>query len=140
MVPINYLAVVVSAILAMIIGYLWYGPLFGKRWAHLTHLPEGAMANPKSKEVRMSYAIMALGALLMSFMLAHAVIFASTYMQVSGVISGMLVGLMIWLGFVVPVSVGTVLWERKPWMLWIINASYYLVILVINGALLAAWV
>lgn len=139
MVPINYLAVVVSAILAMAAGYLWYGPLFGKRWAQLTGLPKNAMANSGSKEVRMSYAIMALAALLMSFILAHAVIFASTYMQVTGIVSGMLVGLMTWLGFVVPVSIGTVLWERKPWMLWTINAGYHLVILVVAGALLAAW-
>ena len=139
MVPVNYLAVLVSAALAMFVGYIWYGPLFGKRWAHLSGLPENAMANSKSKEVRMSYAIMALGALLMSFILAHAIIFANTYMQITGLLSGALVGLMNWLGFVVPVSIGTVLWERKPWTLWMINAGYYLVVLILTGALLAFW-
>ena len=139
MVPINYLAVAVSALVIMIIGYLWYGPLFGKRWALLSGLPEDAMSNTNSKEVRISYAIMAFGALLMSFVLAHAIIFANTYMQITGPLSGVVVGFMNWLGFVIPVSIGTVLWERKPWTLWMINAGYYLTILVIGGALLAAW-
>ena len=140
MVPVNYLAVIASAILMMIIGYVWYGPLFGKLWAALSGLPEGAMSNSKSREVRISYVIMAIASLLMSFILAHAIIFAETYMQLTGFIAGMLVGVMNWLGFVVPVSIGTVLWERKPWKLWSINAGYYLVALVVSGAILGLWV
>ena len=31
-VEINYLAVLVSGILAMVVGSIWYGPLFGKIW------------------------------------------------------------------------------------------------------------
>ena len=120
-------------------GYLWYGPLFGKKWASLSGMPEEVMSDTGSKEVRISYAIMALGALLMSFVLAHAIIFATTYMQITGVLSGIIVGFMNWLGFVVPVSIGPVLWERKPWTLWLINAGYYLVALVTVGALLATW-
>ena len=38
MVPVNYLAIIVSAVLMMVIGYVWYGPLFGKRWATLMGL------------------------------------------------------------------------------------------------------
>jgi hypothetical protein len=139
MVPVNYLAIVASAILMMVIGYLWYGPLFGKRWTALLGLPSDAMSNARTTEAKISYLIMGLAALLMSFILAHAIIFANTYMQITGIVAGMLVGVMNWLGFVVPVSLGTVLWERKPWILWVINAGYYLVVLVIIGAVLAVW-
>jgi hypothetical protein len=30
---INYLAVLACAIVAMPVGFLWFGPLFGKPWA-----------------------------------------------------------------------------------------------------------
>jgi hypothetical protein len=30
MVPINYLAVIASTVAAMIVGFIWYGPLFGR--------------------------------------------------------------------------------------------------------------
>ena len=29
---LNYLAIVVAGIVPMIVGALWYGPIFGKRW------------------------------------------------------------------------------------------------------------
>ncbi len=34
MFQINLLAVVVCAIASMVLGMLWYGPLFGKKWMH----------------------------------------------------------------------------------------------------------
>ena len=32
---VNLLAVLVAGIVPMIVGFLWYGPLFGKRWLAL---------------------------------------------------------------------------------------------------------
>ncbi|MEN8832775.1 MAG: DUF1761 domain-containing protein [Pacificibacter sp.] len=31
--PFNILAVIVGAIVAFLVGWIWYGPLFGKKWA-----------------------------------------------------------------------------------------------------------
>lgn len=31
-VPINYVAVVLAAVANMILGFVWFGPLFGKLW------------------------------------------------------------------------------------------------------------
>jgi len=45
-----------------------------------------------------------------------------------------------WLGLVVPVSLGIVLWEGKSWKLWFINASSYLVTLLAMGIILGLWV
>ena len=38
---INYLAVLACAIVAMPVGFLWFGPLFGKTWAR--HMGFGDM-------------------------------------------------------------------------------------------------
>lgn len=139
MVPVNYLAIIVSTILMMIIGYVWYGPLFGKPWSALMKFTPEHMAAARAKGMTTNYIIMALGAFLMSFILAHAIIFADTFMQIGGALAGTLVGVMNWLGFVVPVSLSIVLWDNKPWKLWFINAGYYLVGLVIIGAVLGLW-
>ena len=32
---VNLLAVLVAGIVPMVVGALWYGPLFGKRWLQL---------------------------------------------------------------------------------------------------------
>ena len=124
----------------MVLGFLWYGPIFGKQWIALMGWTPEAMAEAQKKAGPKNYAIMALGSLVMSFVLAHALIFASAYLNVSGVQAGLTAGFWNWLGFIVPVSLGTVLWEGKPLMLWLINAGYYLVGLLLIGTLLAVWV
>lgn len=134
MVPINYWAVLVAAVFTMALGFLWYGPVFGKKWAHLAGLN---MENMKMNPWNML--IIAVGTLIMAFVLDHALIFASTYMQVSGVAAGLEVGFANWIGFIAPVTVGVVLWEGKSWKLWLINAGYYLVALCGMGIILALW-
>jgi hypothetical protein len=139
MVPVNYLAVLVAGILAMVIGFLWYGPLFGKTWAAMMGFNETSMADAKAKGMTKTYVINFIAALIMAYVLAHSLIFASAYTSTSGVSAGLMVGFWSWIGFIVPVTLGSVLWDGKPWKLWAINAGYYLVLLLVMGVLLAVW-
>jgi hypothetical protein len=134
-VPVNYFAVVASAIAAMVLGYLWFGPLFGKQWAHMS----GVSMERMQKGGMSSYLIMFAGALLMAFVMSHSLIFASSYLGEVGISAGLMSGFWNWLGFVAPVSLGIVLWESKPWKLWAINAGYYLVVLCVMGIILSLW-
>ena len=142
MVPINYWAVIVSAVVSMAVGFLWYGPLFGKKWSEL--MGWGPMTPEKmaemQKKARPAYAITFVGALLMAYALAHTIVFAGAYLNVTGVSAGLQAAIWSWLGFVAPVTIGTVLWDGKPWMLWTLNAGYYLVNLVVMGIILSLWV
>lgn len=143
MVPIDYLAVLASAIFMMVLGGLWYGPLFGKKWVALMGFDQQKVADMQAKGMGAmwkSYAFMALGSLIMSFVLAHSIIFANSYLGTSGVAGGLQGGFWTWLGFVAPVTLGTVLWEGKSWTLWALNVGYYLVGLLAIGALLSVWV
>lgn len=142
MIPINYLAVVVSTIVMFVLGGLWYGPIFGKQWIALMGFSSGQMPQTQAagmKGVWKSYALMAVGAFLMSFTLAHNLIFGSAYLGITGVSAGLQAGFWNWLGFVAPTTVGMVLWEGKPWRLWMIVAGYYLVGMLIAGVMLAVW-
>ncbi|HVV39008.1 MAG TPA: DUF1761 domain-containing protein [Candidatus Paceibacterota bacterium] len=134
-IPINYLAVVASALIPMTLGFFWYGPMFGKQWAHLTGISMDSM----QKAPPLNYAIMFVGALLMAFGLDHSLIFASTYLRMEGVSAGLQAGIWTTVSFVAPVMLGVVLWEGKSWKLWGINVGYYLVSLSLMGVLLALW-
>ena len=139
-IPVNYVAVLVGAVFSMFLGFLWYGPLFGKTWAQLQGWTEESMAAAKARGgMGKKYALMFVGSLVMSFVLAHALIFASVYLQASGVSAGLTAGFWNWLGFIAPVTLSSVLWEGKPWKLWLINNAYYLVYLMAAGVLLAVW-
>ena len=139
MVPINYFAVVAATIASMALGALWYGPLFGKTWSALMGFTPESMEAMKGKGMGKSYALMAVGSLLMSYVLAHALIFASEYLAMEGVLAGLTSGFWNWLGFIAPVTLGAVLWEGKPWKLWILNNAYQLLSLLIMGVILPVW-
>lgn len=140
MVPVNYLAVVGAAVLSMFLGFLWYGPLFGKPWMKLMGWTKESMKGMKSSDMSKMYGLQFIGSLVMAFVLAHALIFAAAYLHESGISAGLQTGFWNWLGFIAPVTVGGVLWERMPWKLWLLNNSYYLVSLCAMGVLLALWV
>ena len=138
-VTINYLAVAVCALASMALGFLWYGPLFGKPWIAMSGITPGSMGQPKAGSMPMTYVISFVGSIVMAITLAHSLVFASTYLNISGVSAGLQAGFWNWLGFIAPVTLGSVLWEGKPWKLWMLNSAYYLVLLMVMGTVLSFW-
>ncbi len=134
-VDINYLAVLVAAIASMVVGFLWYGPLFGKQWVQLMNFDKKKIDATKKKGMGKTFAIAFISTLIMSYILAHFV----DYTQAKTVAEGAVAGFWIWLGFIATVQLGIVLWEGKPLKLYLINATHYLVTLVIMSAILAVW-
>lgn len=143
MVPINYLAVLGAAVVAIGLGFLWFGPLFGRQWmASLGISPEkmeAMKAEAMAKGMNKTYALLALSTLVMSYVLAHALIFASSYLNTSGYSAGLQAGFWNWLGFVMPITLGSVLWDNKSWTYFAITSGYYLVALLVMGMILALW-
>ncbi len=141
-IPISYVAIVIAGIANMVVGFLWYGPLFGKTWANL--MGWGAMTPEalaeKQKSALPGYAISFVGALIMAYVLSHVYVFAAAYLHTDGIPGGIAAAFWSWLGFVAPVTVGTVLWDGKPWKLWFINAGYYLVTLLLMGIVIGYFV
>jgi hypothetical protein len=134
-VPINYWVVLAAAVVSMVLGFVWYGPLFGRKWARLSGLSSNAM---KMKPA--TFVLLLVGSLLTAYVLAHALIFADTFFRMeSDASSGVMVGFMNWLGFVAPLTLGSVLWEGKSWKLWVLNNAYYLVSFCLMGIVLATW-
>lgn len=132
-------AVFFAALAGFVLGAVWYGPLFGKPWMAMMGFTKDSMKNMSMKPaVAMALGFVAF--LLMSYVLAHVLMFASAYdTGTSGVVSGLTGGFWCWLGFVLPVTAGVVLWEGKTWKLWVLNAGYYLVALLLMGSILATF-
>lgn len=139
-VPINYFAVLVAAILNIVLGFLWYGPLFGKQWMKLSGMSKEKIESMKKKGMTKTYVMVLVSSFVMSYVLAHALVFASGYLKVYGLSAGIMSGFWNWIGFVAPVILGPVLWEGRPYKLWILNSSYYLVSLLLMGSILAVWI
>ena len=137
-ITINYYAVLLAAVAAMVLGMLWYGPLFGKQWIKMMgYTPESMKAMKLSAGAAMGTQVVL--SLLMMYVLAHAIIFGIAYTGIGGAVGGMLGAFYYWLGFVVPLTASSFLFENKTWKLWAFNAAYYFFTLLIAGAILGAW-
>lgn len=73
--------------------------------------------------------------------LAMAMAFAVlvTMLNASGVWAGLMLGFLIWLGFVATTGLTVSLFSPRPLMTWVIDAGYQLVFLLMTGAILALW-
>lgn len=140
-VPINYVAVLLCGLLAMIIGYLWYGPIFGKEWMKLVGMTKEKVE--KSKDSRqMTYGVMFVASLVMAYTLAHFVWYAAPGSLTLFI--SIKTALWAWIGFVATVSLSRFLFsgEHKSYKLLAIDAGYYLATLVVMAIvlyLLPAW-
>ncbi len=134
MVSINYLAVLVAAIVNMALGFVWYGPLLGKQWMKASGRTKESMKKEK-KDMPMMMGSMFIGALIMAYVLA-------IFIGLTGALTlsaGLMIALLAWFGFIATTMLQDVLYEKKNKQLATINLGYNLVALLVNGALLAVW-
>jgi TRAP-type C4-dicarboxylate transport system permease small subunit len=69
---VNYLAILVCGLVSMVLGSLWYGPLFGKPWMAMIGIKKPDVMTPAIKKMMAkSYSIMFIGSLLMAFILGN---------------------------------------------------------------------
>ena len=132
---INYWAVLVAGVASMVLGMLWYGPLFGKRWMQLSGFTQADMEKAKAGGMGKTYFWAFVGALVTAYVLAHFV----GYFGADTVGRALQLAFWAWLGFVVTSSLDSVLWEGKPKELYLINIGYRLVSLAVMALIIARW-
>jgi len=131
-IPIHFLPLLVAAVARMVIGAAWYSPaLFVKAWYRMSGVTEPQMKQGMAKALVVDF----VGSLLMAFVLVHVIRYAGAATP----LQGMAVGFFNWLGFVAVATIGAVTYERKPFMLFLLNDGYLLLSLLVMGAILAVW-
>jgi hypothetical protein len=120
---VNWLAVVIAGVVNIVIGYVWFMPaVLGKRW-------EVAAGRKLATPAPTTYVILIITSLLAAYVLGLLV-------GGSDLVTGAVWGALIWLGFVATVSAGSVIFEGRNWTYWGIINGYWLVALVVMGAIL----
>lgn len=134
----NYFAVIIAAIANMVMGFLWYGPIFGKQWIKMMGITQQQMEEAKKKGMTQSYIIASIGSLVTAWALAELTVLAGSYFSLGGVSAGLKAGFIGWL-FTLLVLLNSVAWEGKSWNLWLLNAGYYLTAFLVMGAIIG-WI
>ena len=128
---INWLAVIVVAIIYTFIIFFWYyPPIFGNTWLKLVR-KEGV---DKSKIVRET--------IIMVFTSFVSVLILEVLMDLTGmndIISALLLSFLLWVGFVAMVAVNQNIFNDRGVKLFFIEYGAYLVALLVAGIILAVW-
>jgi hypothetical protein len=128
---INYVAVLVAAIVGFGIGGPWYG-FFARTWLAAIGKTE---AEVKTGNSAIAYS----GAFAASLMTAYVLALFISFAQSNTLLQGALIGLWVWVGFVAAPNLPTYLFSRWPRELFFINNGYHLMTLLTMGAILGAW-
>lgn len=133
---INIWAIIASMIVSVLLGFFWYGPLFGKKWMQLSGIKMDEQ-NPSASVMIRPIILSLIGAILFSSVLSFSIAFHNAYYATAGVGTAIAFAALIWLGFFVPQYLNLTGWEGKPWTLFFINSGYWLVFLIISASIIA---
>lgn len=134
-VDLNWLAVVVSGIASMVLGFLWYGPVFGKAWIRMMGWTPQQIEEGKKQGMTKNYIIALIGTLVLAYVVAHFV----ALLSIASAAAALQFAFWAWLGLIATVLLGQVLWEGKSWNLFLLNGAYQLANLGMVVLILTFW-
>lgn len=164
----NYLAFIVAALVPMILGFFWYGPIFGKPWMASTGMTEEKM---KSANMPMIFGLSFLLALMLTMVISvlcvhDNMVEGALYYVTDGTMQpdvgseeanwlayyhenlapenynfkhGAFHGGLFGLMLFLPVIGNIALYEQKGWKYVAINVGYWVLCAIIMGGILGAW-
>jgi hypothetical protein len=129
----NYIAIFVCAVAYWLLGGLWFALLFNKPWTALEGVTE--------EQARASGTSIApfVISFILNLLIAYVLSQLCLWRNATTAARGAALGILLWIGFVGPITYTTYLYEMRPWQLFAINQFYPLVGLALMGAILGAW-
>lgn len=141
----NFLAIAAAALIPMVLGALYYGPIFGKQWAESTGK---TLKELEPNNMAVTYGLALLVAFILAFYLktnielthkdvndAGELVFGSFHTFKHGALHGLMTGC---LG-IIPVVISLSLFHKMTAKNIILNVVFWLLALALMGGLVDAW-
>lgn len=128
---INYLAVLLAALSAFFLGYIWYTVIFAKPWQALI-----GMNSDKNGAQTPNLGRLLIGSFILELIMAFNL--AAFIGRDADWVFGLSAGVAAGLGWVALAFGVNYMFEGKPFKLWLINASYNTVVFAIMGLIIGA--
>jgi Protein of unknown function (DUF1761) len=134
-VGVNYLAVLLAAVAAWVLGAVWYMSL-SQPWLAAQGKTKADMKPPASKAAAAGpFVLVFVAELIMAWMLAGILGHLGGITVKNGVISGAAC----WFGFVLTTIAANYAFHGRKVMLTVIDAGHWLAVLIVMGAVLGAF-
>ncbi len=128
---INWLAVVVVAIIYFLIHFFWYFPFaFGNMWLKLV----GKESEPKSKIIRDTIIMIPT-----SFITVLMIEVIMDLTNMNDIVSALIISILLWVGFVATIAINQNNFNDRGVKLFLLEYGFYLIGFIIAGLILAVW-
>jgi len=129
---INWLAVLGAIVANMAVGAIWYSPLAaGKAWLESTGRSQEDIEGGGGGAMALVTIPAALNAIVIAIL--------ASGLDVATAGGGALLGLLVWLGFVMPTNWIEVIFDRKSYRTAIINNGNFIITMPLMGAIIGMW-
>ena len=136
-------AVLACGVFAMVLGMVWYGPLFGKTWMRIVGATDMDMQKRKEMQKKAGplYLVQFLLVLFQVFILSR---FIGGTEMIGGIMQASVgSAFWIWAGFVMPTIAGAAMWNNDSrkiaWARFLTQAGYQLICFIAFGFILSVW-
>ncbi len=128
---VNYISIVVSAVIYFVLGACWYSDkCCGRIWIEEVKMRAEEMGNKTVSYV---------GTFVLALVMSYVLLLFIKALGVTTAFDGACIGFWAWLGFVTTTQVSGVLWGHKTFKIYVVHIIFLLIALTLMGAVLAAW-
>lgn len=136
-----FIAVIVSTIASFVLGGIWYaGPVFGNAWMAALGKTE-ADKQAMRKQAPKGFVAGIIGAFISSTVLGIFLLYGrgAGVGLPAGILGGIVVGFLVWFGFLLTTGVSGAIFEGRSSRLLGINLGFSIVSYLLMGAILGIW-
>lgn len=131
-IPVNYLAIVVAAVVKVVIAGGWFAiPVNNKAWMVAT----GSTAADIKKRTPVALVVDLLSSFVLAWILAHAIGFAGA----KDIGSGLMVGFFNWLGFILAAQIPQLTWDKRDPKFFVSAMIFMLLAFLAMSAIIVSW-
>lgn len=127
---VNWIAVIIGAVFSMVLGTLWYGPIFGKLWLKIVG---------KKEEDLQSSTIMYLLPLLATLIGMYVLGALIKGLEITLWWQGLIMGAVVWIGVGSTATLTTGTFEGSPRGAWALFTLYQLIVYSVMGVVFSIW-
>ncbi len=133
---ISWVSVLLAAVASFVVGWAWFSQrLFGATWLREMGMTKATTERAKKKSMLVTMIAGFVAQVVMAAVLAMIISATGSV----GIKEGVVSAFWVWLGFVATISFGSILWEHKSITFFLINVTYWLVALILQGAIIGYW-
>ena len=118
--------VALGVVINILVGFLWYGPLFGDRWMRAAKLTQ--------EDLKMGPGLW-IDSIVSSIISSYGIGIALNAVDPASLGGALLTALVLWLAFTASPAHNHLMFEGKPTSLFMINASHDLAVFLIMALL-----